>query len=46
MAFNLAYHLKQDFAAVMKWPVRLRRANWKRLLEQYDFEDEQRQSRT
>lgn len=37
-AFNLAYHLRQDLDAVMRWPARRRREMWERVIKQYEFE--------
>jgi hypothetical protein len=44
-AFNVAYHLKQDFLRVMTWPSSVRRSVWKRILDQYDYEEEQIKSK-
>jgi hypothetical protein len=40
-AFNLAYHLRQDYDEVMSWPSQLRRERWQRVVRQYEFEKEQ-----
>ena len=43
--FNVAYHLKQDIAAAWRLDSSKRRQMWKKILEQYAFEEKARPKR-
>jgi hypothetical protein len=43
--FNIAYHLKQDIASAWRLDSAKRRQMWKKILEQYAFEEKARPKR-